>query len=124
MKTVYALLAFALAGPAIADSIVKPNPTHITATAPGNIRTETCSRPEYPVEELNEKYEGTVTLLFLIDVNGVVKQSKIHTSSGYQALDKAALTAISKCRFNPPLVNNQPVEGWTSIQYAWTQKSK
>jgi len=52
-------------------------------------------------------------------MDGVVKQSLIHASSGYPTLDEAALVAISKCRFNPTLVDGKAVEGWTAIQYFW-----
>ena len=98
------------------DKIV---PITATASSPGNIRTDTCTRPEYPKGELEQNHQGTVTLRFLLGSDGVVKQSLIHTSSGYPALDEAALVAISKCRFNPPLVDGKAVEGWTAMQYVW-----
>lgn len=60
-----------------------------------------------------------VTLRFLVGADGKVKKSFVSTSSGHPALDDAALVAISKCSFNPPMANGQPVEAWIPIQYEW-----
>lgn len=111
-----ALASTALSVASASDKIV---PIMATASSPGNIRTDTCARPEYPKGELERNHQGAVTLWFLLGADGVVKQSLIHTSSGYPALDEAALVAISKCRFNPALVDGKAVEGWTAIQYVW-----
>lgn len=109
-------LVFGAAGAHAGDKIV---PIKATASSPGNIRTDTCSRPVYPEQELKQNHQGMVTLRFLLGADGVVKQSLLHTSSGYPALDEAALVALSKCRFNPPMVDGKAVEGWTAIQYVW-----
>lgn len=110
------LVSMGLASAHAGDKIV---PIKATVGAPGNIGTETCARPEYPEQDLKQNHQGAVTLRFLLGADGVVKQSLVHTSSGYPTLDEAALTAISKCRFNPPMVDGKPVEGWTAIQYVW-----
>lgn len=114
-----AAVSVLLVGPIDANASDKTGAAKITANSPGNIRTETCSRPEYPEDSLKQNHQGTVTLRFLIAADGTVKRSIIHTSSGVPALDEAALVGISKCRFNPPIVDGKPVEGWTAIQYVW-----
>lgn len=78
-----------------------------------------CARPEYPKYELERNHEGIVTFRFLLGVNGVVKQALIHKSSGYRALDEAALDGLSKCRFKPIMADGKIVEGWLSVQYVW-----
>ncbi len=98
------------------DKIV---PIKAAASSPGNLRPETCARPAYPKQDLEHKRGGTVTLRFLLGADGVVKQSLVHTSSGYPSLDEAARLAMVKCRFNPPMVDGKPIEGWTAIQYVW-----
>lgn len=110
------LVAIGMASAAAGDKMV---PIKATASSPGNIRTDTCARPEYPEEALKQNHQGVVTLQFLLGADGAVKQSRVHTSSGYPALDEAALVGIAKCRFNPPIVDGKPVEGWTAIQYVW-----
>ncbi|QOY95370.1 energy transducer TonB [Massilia sp. UMI-21] len=106
-------------GPSGAHAGETAGAVKLTASSPGNIRTETCSRPEYPEQELKQNHQGTVTLRFLIGADGIIKRSLVQTSSGFPALDEAALAGISKCRFNPPLVKGKPVEAWTAIQYVW-----
>lgn len=90
-----------------------------SATTPGSIRFETCARPEYPEQSLKQNHQGAVTLRFLLSKDGIVERSLVQTSSGYPALDEAALVAISKCRFNPAMVDGKAVQAWTAIQYVW-----
>lgn len=94
--------------------VVKVPPDH-----PGSIRFDSCARPNYPEEALKQKQQGEVTLRFLIGADGVVKKSLVQKSSGFPALDEAALAGIAKCRFNPPMVDGKPVDGWTAIVYVW-----
>lgn len=116
---IFAAIGLVSMGLGVAHATEKIVPIKATAGSPGYIRTDTCARPEYPRAELEQNHQGMVTLRFLLGADGIVKQSLIHTSSGYPALDEAALVAISKCRFNPPLVDGKAVEGWTTIQYVW-----
>lgn len=108
-----------LMGPPGANAGDKIVPIKATASSPGYLRPKTCARPAYPKPDLERKHGGTVTLRFLLGADGGVKQSLVHTSSGHPSLDEAARLAIGKCRFNPPMVDGQPVEGWTAIQYVW-----
>ena len=112
-------VGLASGGSAAAQDAEKRERVKLRPDSPGNIRTETCSRPEYPEQERAQNHQGMVTLRFLIGADGVVKRSLVQVSSGYPALDEAALSAISKCRFNPPVYQGKPAEGWTAIQYVW-----
>lgn len=98
------------------DKIV---PVKLAANAPGMIRTETCSRPAYPEQELQQNQRGVVTLRLLLGADGKVKQSFLVKSSGYPALDEATVSAISKCSFNPPMADGKPIDAWTFFQYDW-----
>jgi protein TonB len=80
----------------------------------------TCARPEYPRSSQRNEETGTTTLQFLIGTDGGVKESKLQKSSGFRDLDRAAQAALSKCRFKPAVVDGQPKEGWTAVQYVWT----
>ncbi|UOD29564.1 TonB family protein [Massilia violaceinigra] len=80
----------------------------------------TCAKPLYPPEALRQEQTGTVTLSFLIGTDGAVKGSKIVKSSGFLLLDKAANDGIGRCKFNPTLVDGQPVQAWMQMQYVWT----
>lgn len=80
----------------------------------------TCAKPEWPAASLAARATGTVTLHLLIDVDGKVVDTKVLRSSGHEALDEAARSGISKCRFNPGLKDGKPGKAWLMMQYAWT----
>lgn len=82
----------------------------------------TCAKPVWPEASLKAEETGTVTLGFLIDVDGKVVDSKVKKSSGHPALDKAAQVGIEKCTFKPETVNGKPVKSWMRMQYVWTLK--
>ncbi|UUZ48989.1 TonB family protein [Massilia sp. B-10] len=79
-----------------------------------------CKKPEYPLASLRNEETGTVTMKFLIDVDGKVVDKRIKRSSGFPMLDYAALTAIAKCAFKPARHNGMPVKEWTDVQYVWS----
>jgi protein TonB len=79
-----------------------------------------CAKPEYPKASVRNEETGTVTVSFLIGVDGKMKDSKVTKSSGFRDLDKAAQTAIGKCPFKAAMVDGKPVETWHPVQYIWT----
>ena len=80
----------------------------------------TCAKPEWPKSSLRNEETGTVTLSFLIGVDGHVADSKVVKSSGFRELDKAAVNGISKCRFKPGMTDGKPEQAWMQMQYVWT----
>ncbi len=117
--------------PPVANTITavtsKPQPpTPIAVTAPTHQRTSAvidakrgCDEPEYPSASRRAEETGTVTLRFLIDVDGRVVDSKIETSSGFPRLDRAARDALSRCTFKAGTVDGKPEQSWASIRYTW-----
>ncbi len=102
--------------PPAAPAPVAKTGIHIPAAADFN----TCAKPEWPKASLRNEETGTVTLQFLIGVDGRVADSKIQKSSGFRDLDKAAVTGISKCRFKPGMTDGKPEQAWMTMQYVWT----
>jgi protein TonB len=108
--------------PAITQS---PTPPAAAPTAPA-IRTGAviqagahCAKPDYPSASRRMEEEGTVTLKFLIGVDGKVMQADIEKTSGFTRLDEAARNALSKCQFRPGTVDGKPEQSWASIKYTW-----
>jgi protein TonB len=81
-----------------------------------------CAKPEYPQEARRYDLAGTVTLMFLINADGRVADSKIMKSSGHRSLDQAAVVGISKCQFKPATLNGVPEMSWMQMQYVWSLK--
>ena len=66
---------------------------------------------EYPPALFAQRIEGKVILRMFVDTSGAVVQdsTRIAESSGYPALDSAALRAAPAFRFAPALHNGEPV---------------
>ena len=79
-----------------------------------------CAKPVWPADALAAQKTGTVTLAFLVGVDGKFKESKIVKSSGHGELDEAARTGIEKCTFTPGKLDGKPVDAWMMMQYVWT----
>jgi protein TonB len=103
------------APPAPAAPAKASGPAHTNAV----VNFDTCAKPEYPKSSLRNEETGTSTISFLISADGSVKDSKITRSSGFRDLDKAAVAALSKCRFKPATENGQAVETWSPVAYVW-----
>ena len=94
-----------------------PAPPAPIARTAAVISASSCEKPEYPSASRRLEEEGTVTLKFLVGVDGRVKESAVDQSSGFRRLDEAARQGLSKCQFKPGTENGQPVEGWASMRY-------
>jgi bla regulator protein BlaR1 len=81
---------------------------------------KSCAKPEYPHDELIAGHEGTVVMKFLVGTDGTVLSSRIEHTSGFPALDQAALDALNRCRFKPARKDGQAAQTWTDISYVWT----
>lgn len=85
---------------------------------PASFDAKNC-KAEYPKASLMNEEQGTVTMSFLVSAGGDVKDSKVDKSSGFKNLDKAAVKAISACKFKPGTKDGSPAETWTKVDYAW-----
>ena len=79
----------------------------------------TCDKPAYPKASQRNEETGTVTLSFLVGVDGRVADSKVLKSSGFRELDKAAQNGIGKCVFKPGSVDGKLEQAWMQMQYVW-----
>ena len=113
-----------------AITAIARTPTPTPAAAPvakaSPVRTQpvidakrSCPEPEYPSASRRLEEEGTVTLRFLINIDGKVVQSEIQSTSGYQRLDEAARQALSRCQFKAGTVDGRPEQSWASLKYVW-----
>jgi protein TonB len=65
--------------------------------------------PKYPPEEMRRGIEGTTVLIVSIDASGNVLDVEVEKSSGNRNLDRAAVQAARRWRFNPEVKNGQKV---------------
>lgn len=79
-----------------------------------------CALPEYPARAARNGESGITSLALLVGTDGRVASARIERSSGSRDLDRAALAALSLCRFKPATNNGVPESGWAQLSYAWT----
>jgi protein TonB len=70
---------------------------------------------EYPTVLRDSGIGGRVEVWFFIGDDGLVRQTQVSQSSGYAALDQAALNVAGTYRFSPALNREQRVPVWVSL---------
>ncbi|MGB9108242.1 MAG: energy transducer TonB [Telluria sp.] len=78
-----------------------------------------CALPDYPASAARDGATGTTTLALLVGVDGRVSSARIEHSSGSRVLDRAALNALSLCKFKPAMNNGAAEAGWAQMAYVW-----
>ena len=102
-------------GPLVQAKEVIAAPKKFEVASAGN-----CPVPNYPASSARNGDTGTVGLALLIAPDGHVADSRVTTSSGFRELDRAAVAALSSCRFKPATTNGVPESAWGKIAYVWT----
>lgn len=72
-------------------------------------------RPDYPDSARRAGREGRVLLRVLVDEHGRSKKVEINSSSGSEALDRAATEALRRWRFHPARYGDQALESWLRV---------
>ncbi len=75
-------------------------------------------KPEYPPLAKMARIQGTVRLEAIISKDGTIQDLKV--LSGHPLLVKAALEAVQRWRYQPTLLNGEPVEVVTEIDCNFT----
>ncbi len=86
--------------------------------APAVLDAKAC-KVSYPKQSLINEEQGVTSMQFLVSPAGKVVDAKLEKSSGYKALDKAAMTALASCQFKPGTKDGAPSQTWTRVDYAW-----
>ena len=90
----------------------------IAAEVPASFDPKNC-KVDYPKASLMNEEQGTTSMSFLVAPDGAVVDSKLEKTSGFKALDKAAIKSISACKFKPGTKDGAPAQTWTKVDYAW-----
>jgi protein TonB len=89
------------------------------AEVPASFDAKNC-KAEYPKTSLVNEEQGAVSMSFLVSAEGHVIDSKVEKTSGYKNLDKAALKAITACKFKPGMKDGAVAQTWTKVDYVWS----
>src|SRR5208282_5355699 len=75
-------------------------------------------KPEYPPLAKMARIQGTVRLDAIISKDGTIQDLKV--ISGHPLLVKAAMEAVQRWRYQPTLLNGEPVEVVTEVDVNFT----
>ena len=102
--------------PTVTAPVAPPAPPVRVAAV---VNSANCEKPDYPSASRRLEEEGTVSLRFLVGVDGKVIQAEVDKSSGFRRLDEAARAGLAKCQFKPATVDGKPEQAWASMKYTW-----
>lgn len=77
-------------------------------------------RPAYPEHARRAHRTGVVTLKFLVDAEGRVKQASVVEASPQGLFEESALSAIARWRFAPAMRQGSPVPTWLILPIRFT----
>ena len=100
-------------------AVATPAPVAAPVRVAAVVNSANCETPDYPSASRRLEEEGTVSLRFLVGVDGKVLQSEVVKSSGFKRLDEAARAGLSRCAFKPATANGKPEQAWASMNYTW-----
>lgn len=71
-------------------------------------------RERYPLHLKDAGVDGNVLVWLYVDRSGTVDRARIQESSGYEAMDRAALEVARRMEFEPARSGGRPVAVWVS----------
>lgn len=71
--------------------------------------------PAYPLGARRMGVQGKVLLRVHVSAEGAATEVQLHKSSGFPALDEAALAAVRKWRFAPARQGSEAVAAWVQV---------
>jgi protein TonB len=79
-------------------------------------------RDSYPPALRDAGIGGEVVVWFYIDETGGVQDTRVSRSSGYEALDAAALRVADRFRFTPALNRDNAVAVWVQFPITFVSR--
>ena len=101
-----------------------PAPAPPRAAAVAAITSVNDCKPDYPASALKEEATGITKIRFTIDATGKMTGAEVLKSAGptraHKALDRAAVSGLSECKFRPGRdENGRAVGAFADVEYVW-----
>ncbi|MDR7192447.1 energy transducer TonB [Luteimonas terrae] len=102
------------------EQVPAPPVTAAAADLPTSVpRPVSTQQPEYPRASMRRGERGEVLLLVKVGANGRVDGVDVVSSSQHRRLDRAAISAVRRWRFEPAIRDGQPVAGELRIPFSF-----
>jgi protein TonB len=88
---------------------IGPGTAKRKAVAPTHPVMQVQPPPPYPASEVRKQHQGITTIEVCVDSRGQVTDANLASTSGYTALDAAALKWVRSVRFTPGKAGGVPV---------------
>lgn len=99
----------------VAPPASSASPVARTATDRATPQPLSTPAPRYPPQALRMGAGGTVRVKVIVAADGSVERQELTTSSGNRYLDRAALEAVRRWRFQPATRGGQPVAAEVTV---------
>ena len=76
--------------------------------------------PEYPAFSKRRGEEGRVLLRVNVGADGLPRAIEIHTTSGFERLDDAAVETVKRWKFVPARQGDKPVAAWVLVPISFS----
>ena len=83
-----------------------------------------ATRSDYPLMSLLFEEEGRVVIKLKIDKKGIMKESRIETSSGFKRLDQRSLWIVRNFKYKPAKYCKKPVTDYVYVEVRWSLKKE
>ncbi|VXB30925.1 Protein TonB [Luteimonas sp. 9C] len=107
----------------VAAPVDQPVPSPVTTAAsdlPTSVpRPVSTQQPDYPRASMRRGERGDVVLRVQVGADGRVDAVDVVSSSQHRRLDRAAMSAVRRWRFEPAMRDGQPVAGELRIPFSF-----
>jgi len=122
--------------PTITTTQVRPveQPVRVTPPAPlaqsappprvaPALNFNACEKPEYTTAARRAETQGTVVVIYTMEIDGRITEASVERSSGptreHKQLDRATLEAVKACKGRPGMVDGKPERLSGRVEYVW-----
>jgi len=120
--------------PTITTTTVRPPDTTVRLAPPAppappaprvapSLNFNACDKPEYTTAARRAEAQGTVVVIYTMDVDGRITEASVEKSSGptreHKQLDRATLEAVKACKGRPGMVDGKPERLSGRVEYVW-----
>ena len=100
-----------------------PAPPEPPAPVAAALNFNACEKPGYTTAARRAETQGTVVVIYTMEIDGRITEASVERSSGptreHKQLDRATLEAVKACKGRPGMVDGKPERLSGRVEYVW-----